>query len=210
MDRREALRLLATGTALQLAPGSLLRLLREARVLLVSQTAPRTFNVHQDATVKAMAELILPHTESPGATDVGASEFVDLMLTEWYDAPDRTHFLSGLASIDSRTQDLFGKAFVDCSVLQQSDILTALGDQMLEKADRVRYQPRTNGGSLSKSDQDFYPMLRRLILTGYYTSEAGATAELDLQIIPDRHAGCAEVPNNLRGDPRSDRGGIQN
>ena len=42
MDRREALRLLATGTALQLAPRNLLAVLHEARTLLAAQVAKRT------------------------------------------------------------------------------------------------------------------------------------------------------------------------
>ncbi|MFZ1138430.1 MAG: gluconate 2-dehydrogenase subunit 3 family protein, partial [Candidatus Sulfotelmatobacter sp.] len=100
MDRREALRLLATGTALQLAPRNLLAVLREARTLLATQVALRSLNAHQDVTVKAMAELILPRTETPGAMDVGVSEFIDLMLTEWYDESDRTRFLNGLAEVD--------------------------------------------------------------------------------------------------------------
>ena len=89
MDRRDALRLLATGAALQLAPRNLLVVLREARAQLVTPVALRTLNPHQDATVKAMAEFILPKTDTPGATDVGAGEFIDLMLTEWYDEQDR-------------------------------------------------------------------------------------------------------------------------
>jgi hypothetical protein len=40
---------------------------------------------------------------------------------------------------------------------------------------------------------DFYPMLRRLTLVAYYTSEAGATEELHFEIIPERHDGCAQV-----------------
>jgi len=71
MNRREALRLLATGTALQLAPHNLLAVLREARRLVDTPAAPRTLNAHQDSTVKAMAELILPRTDTPGATHVG-------------------------------------------------------------------------------------------------------------------------------------------
>jgi hypothetical protein len=34
-------------------------------------------------------------------------------------------------------------------------------------------------------------MLRRLVLTAYYTSEAGATQELHFEMIPDRYEGCA-------------------
>jgi hypothetical protein len=71
MDRRDALRLPASGTALQLAPHNLLAVLREARRLVETQASPRTLNAHQDSTVKAMAELTLPRTDTLGATDVG-------------------------------------------------------------------------------------------------------------------------------------------
>lgn len=195
MNRREALRLLATGAVLPLAPHNLLVMLREARVVVGTSASPRTLNAHQDATVKAMAELILPRTDTPGATDVGASAFVDLILTEWYDADDRTHFLRGLADVDSRPQALFGKDFVECSPLQQADILSALGEKMVEESDLVKTGPHRRRRSMQGQTRNFYSMLRGLILTAYYTSEAGATAELGFEVIPDRHQGCAELPS---------------
>jgi hypothetical protein len=41
-------------------------------------------------------------------------------------------------------------------------------------------------------------MLRRLTLTAYYTSEAGATEELHFEMIPGRHAGCVEIETSKR------------
>jgi hypothetical protein len=179
MERREALRLLAAGTALQLAPRKMMAMLREARRLIGTAAAPRTLTPQQYSTVQAMAELILPRTETPGATDVGASEFIDLMLTEWYDERDRGHFLAGLADVDVRTTALFGRNFVSSSPGQQAEILIALGEKMAESAGRT--------------DANFYSMLRGLTLTAYYTSEAGATRELHFEIIPDSHDGCAPL-----------------
>jgi hypothetical protein len=189
MQRREVLRILATGTALQLAPAKLLVFAREVRTLMASQAAPRTLNVQQAATVTTIAELILPRTDTPGATDVGATAFIDLILTEWYDDSDRSRFLSGLADVDARSQRLFGKNFVDCPALQQSEILSDLGAQMMEEAERLRDQPPAFGEP--PADVNFYSMLRRLVLTAYYTSEAGATQELHFEMIPDRYEGCA-------------------
>src|ERR1700694_1791372 len=80
MNRRDALRLLATGVALQLAPGNLLAALREARALLATQTTVRPFDLHQHATVTAIAELIIPRTDTPGVTDVRVTEFIDLLV----------------------------------------------------------------------------------------------------------------------------------
>ena len=188
MDRREVLRLLATGSLLQLAPTNLFAVLREARTLIQSQTSPRTLNAHQFATVKGMAEMIIPRTDTPGASDVGAAEFIDLILTEWYEEAERTRFLSGLAEVDSRSQTLFEKGFVDCSSLQQSDILTALGETMVEQAGEHTRPLRRRGASAPAAN--FYPMLRQLTLTAYYTSEAGATGELHFEMIPGSYQGC--------------------
>jgi hypothetical protein len=192
MERREALRLLAAGTALQLAPNKMMAMLLEARRLIGTGAPPRTLSSQQYSTVQAMAELILPRTETPGATDVGASEFIDLMLTEWYDDRDRARFLAGLADVDVRTTALFGRNFVSSSPGQQAEILIALGQRMTENSGHVR---ETREDTASHNDANFYSMLRELTLTAYYTSEAGATQELHFEIIPDSHVGCAPLPS---------------
>jgi hypothetical protein len=199
MDRREALRLLATGAVLPLAPPNLLTILRQARLLLGEEATLRTLNPHQFATVKVMAELILPRTDTPGATDIGASEFIDLMLTEWYDNQDRTVFLNGLADLDSRTRTLFDKPFIECSLDQQAEILASLGQAMTEEASALPAQPREARRLALGSHRSFYSMVRRLTLTAYYTSEAGATAELNFQIIPDRFDACAAAQLGKQG-----------
>src|SRR5947207_4639417 len=109
--------------------------MREARKLVEAPAAPRTLNSHQDATAKVLAELLLPRTDTPGATDVGTAEFIDLMLTEWFDEQDRTRFLNGLAEVDLRTKTLFSQNFIDASPDQQTEILTWLGQKMTLTAD---------------------------------------------------------------------------
>ena len=187
MHRRDVLRLLATGSLLQLAPPNLFAVLREVHNLIQSQTSPRTLNAHQHATIKAMAEMIIPRTETPGASDVGAAEFIDLILTEWFDEAERTRFLSGIADVDSRSHLLFEKDFVDCSSPQQSDILAALGEKMTEE---VGERARPMRGRGAPVPANFYAMMRQLTLTAYYTSEAGATEELHFEMIPGSYQGC--------------------
>src|SRR5208283_1926214 len=181
MNRREAIRILATGMVLPLAPGTVMAMLGEARTVVGTAVASRTLNPHQEATVKAMAEMILPRTDTPGATDVGASGFIDLMLTEWYDDSERERFLNGLTDVDRRSQSLFGKDFVDCQALQQAEILVALGAKMAEDGELAPDRGRPLRSSTPRTGESFYPMLRRLTLTAYYTSEAGATAELKFE-----------------------------
>jgi len=178
-------------------------MLRDARMMVGTQPAPRTLNPHQEAIVKAMAEMIVPRTDTPGATYVGATEFIDLMLTEWYDDSERERFLNGLADVDRRAQSLFGKDFVDCQAIQQSEILTALGEKMAEDGELAPDRGRPlRGAAPPRTDQSFYSMLRRLTLTAYYTSEAGATGELKFEVIPDHYDACAPAQAGKEGGDR--------
>jgi gluconate 2-dehydrogenase gamma chain len=199
MDRREALRILALAPGVPLAPPGLLSLLREARASVGKQVPLRTLNPHQNATVEAVAEMIIPKTDTPGAADVGASQFVDLIVTEWYNDEERNRFLSGLADLDSRTQTACQKNFVDCAPGQREQALTALGEQMMQEAAAIRDSGYRYRGSTPAPDTNFYYMLRELVLTAYYTSEAGATGELHFQIIPAEHHGCAPVESSEKG-----------
>jgi gluconate 2-dehydrogenase gamma chain len=199
MNRREALQLLATGAALHLAPVKALAAMREARAILSQQSAatPSTLNAHQNATVKAMAEVLLPRTDTPGAADVGATEFIDLMLTEWCEGSERTLFLNGLADVDARSQKLFSLDFMSCNPAQQGSILEALGDQMTEEIERARNAAISEWAP--EGNRNFYSMFRWLTLTAYYTSEQGATQELRYEVIPDRHDACVEETSGQRG-----------
>jgi len=188
MKRRDLLRLLATGAAFQLAPAQWTAVLSEARTLLASQSSARTLNAHQGATVKAITEMILPRTDTPGAADVGATAFIDLVLTEWYDEADRERFLAGIGDVDARSNALYGQDFVDCQAIQQSQILVDLGEKLARDIAALGDQS-TPEGELPV-DPDFYAMMRRLTLTAYFTSEAGATEELHFEIIPGRYEGC--------------------
>jgi hypothetical protein len=192
MNRREALRLLAAGTTLPLVPHSLLAL-RMARVSIGDTPAPRTLNSHQFAAVKTIAELILPRTDTPGAADVGATEFIDLILTEWCSNEARAGFLNGLADVDIGTHALFDKDFVECTALQQAEILTTLGEKLLEESEAAREQSQPSHSPRPELPRNFYAMLRRLTLTAYYTSEDGATLELKFEMVPGRYDGCVPV-----------------
>jgi hypothetical protein len=184
--------------ALPIAPRGLLAAMRQAREAVGSQAAPRTLNPHQYATVRTMAEMIIPRTDTPGATDVGAADFVDLILTEWYEESLKAAFLNGLADVDQQTQALFGNQFTDCSAAQQAEILVSLGQTLPTEPARRQYGRRTS--SASETKDSFYVMLRRLTLTAYYTSEAGATGELHFEIIPESHAGCAAVTSGKKAE----------
>src|SRR5437879_12120934 len=130
MQRREALRLLAATAALPILSRDAFSLFREVHQQLAEAPALKTLNPHQNPTVTAISELIIPQTDTLGAKAVRVNEFIDLILTEWYEGDEKTRFLAGLGDVDLRSRDVFGKDFIGCSEKQQVQILSSLDEEL--------------------------------------------------------------------------------
>jgi glucoside 3-dehydrogenase (cytochrome c) hitch-hiker subunit len=193
LHRREVLKLFALGPALPALSPDLLAAFRAVHASLGPPPASNVLSAHQDATVIAMAELILPRTDTPGAKDTRVNEFIDHILADWYSDQDRTRFLAGLADVDARTQTLFSRDFVDASPTQQAEILRQLGEELAEATATLANAPRGYRGETPIPENSFYLMFRDLALTGYFTSEAGFTLQLQEEIIPGRYDGCVPL-----------------
>jgi len=194
MQRRDVLRMLATGAVLPVFSSPMAALFREAH----GQTGPgyklRTLNAHQNATVVTMTDLIIPETDTPGAKAARVNEFIDVILTEWATPEERQNFLNGLAGVDKQSNELYGKDLVDASPLQQVTLLRAMDD--ISASEREN-KPQKHGNTVPELDAqlkgNFYDVFRGITLHGYYTSEIGFTQELKLQIIPGAQHGCQKI-----------------
>lgn len=153
---------------------------------LLEQPVLRTLNPQQNAMVTTISEIIIPQTDTPGAKAARVNEFIDLILTEWYDDEEKSIFLTGLTEVDTRTRDLFGKSFVDCGEKLQAEILRALDDEVAE----ARAEVRRGSSRRRPPERNFFFMIKQLTLIGYYTSQIGFEQELHGEIIPARHASC--------------------
>jgi hypothetical protein len=189
MQRRDALRLLASAAALPLLSRRAFSMFQAVHEQLLEQPLLRTLNPHQNATVTTIAELLIPQTNTPGAKAARVNEFIDLILTEWYDEDEKSTFLTGLTDVDARSRDLFGKDFVDCAENPQVDLLRALDDELAAS----RTDMRRGSSRRLPPERNFFFMIKQLTLIGYYTSQIGFEQELHGEIIPARHAGCVPL-----------------
>ena len=157
MLRRDVVRFLGAALALPFLPRS-----AEAAIELgeelhrrIGDVPFRTLNAEQRTLVTNIAELIIPETDTPGATSVKVPEFIDLILTEWADDAERAVFLAGLADIDGRASALGASRFVDLTPDKKTELLTAL--------DALR-EDKTGAGRA-------FGRLKRLTVYGYFTSK---------------------------------------
>lgn len=195
-SRREALRAFgasAVGATLftREALADALRAAREIRRIAPSDRALATLTPHQNATVVALAEIIIPETDTPGATAARVNEFIDLILSEWVEPDQATEFLDGLDNVDARAQAAFGGSFVDGTQAQQVAIVEELDREVagLMDADDPAARP----------SQHFFFQMKRLTLTGYYTSEVGMLQELHWVGIPGAYRPCEPLERLRRG-----------
>jgi len=86
---------------------------------------PKLFDAHQNATVIALTELIIPATDTPGAKAALVNRHLDLLLADG-SQEDRVAFITGLNWLDGYAIRLQKHPFVKCTPAQQTAILTTL------------------------------------------------------------------------------------
>jgi glucoside 3-dehydrogenase (cytochrome c) hitch-hiker subunit len=195
MQRRDALKLIFAGGVLPAVPADLFAFFHAAHP--ASGYALRTLDPHQNDTIVAMVDQIIPATETPGAKAARVNEFIDVILTEWANDEERRNFLSGLADVDKQSNTLFGKNFADASADQQLALLRSLDEAAAvarARSDHKTHPPLWRPESRDKQLQDdFFNVFKKMTLHGYYTSEIGFSQELKLQIIPGAQHGCIQA-----------------
>ena len=160
MNRREILKL---GVAVSSVPVSAATPAAasqaEPAVKGIQQSAwkPLLFDDHQNETVVALTELIIPATDTPGAKAALVNRYIDLFL---HDGPQeqREHFLAGLSWLDGYAMRKHQRPFVRCTPAQQSAILETL--------DRGKEEGVEPGAR-------FFQMIKGLTSRIYYSTEIG-------------------------------------
>ena len=147
-------------------------------------TPPRT------RVMAALAEVIIPATDTPGASEAGVTEFVAALVDGWLDDDDRDLFLDGLDSVDPTARDRYGTDFADCTAGQQSEYVGELDAEVT----RLREDPDASASS------HFFHHVKRFTITAYFTSEVGLAA-LGHRISFRTFEGCAPLRPEEGGQP---------
>jgi glucoside 3-dehydrogenase (cytochrome c) hitch-hiker subunit len=117
----------------------------------------------QSRSIAAIAELIIPETDTPGAIEAGVPEFIELMLSDWYTGDERRPTIDGIEKLDAHSREFSQRVFADADPTLQHELLSAT------------------------QDSDFFRQIKSLTVYGYYSSEIGATAELRFDPAPGRY-----------------------
>jgi len=185
MNRREFLQctaiLIFGGSAAQLG----FSLSEEQQVYLATApdyntTAVDYFTPAQRKIVAAMAEVIIPRTETPGAIDAGVPHYIELMVANWLSDGERAIFDSGLRDIEERVPREYAGAFHELSPNERLKVMEDLEDD----ASGSSWYDFGNVQREYVSDAPFICQLKELTIWGFFTSEQGATQVLRYDPMP--------------------------
>lgn len=190
MDRRSLLQwMVATGGA-----AALNRLSAQDLVSLGTRaheraaTAPFTgmLTSQELRTVEALAECIIPRTDTPGAIDAQVARFVEVMMSDWYPAADAQRFREGISAFEAGVRARSGGSFADLPQARQVQHAQVLDQELSALRD-------TRG---AKANEHWFAILKYLTVWGYCTSEVAMRDVFHSIERPMRYDGAAPV----RGD----------
>ncbi len=129
------------------------------------------------ALVSAVAQTIIPKTDTAGAVEAGVPAVIQSLFTEWGDDNFRSYWRAGLDNLEQHFLKSGGQPFANMTSSQQANLLG--------KYDAKAYA--------EQGFDDFYKSMKSTIATAYYMSEPGATEELAYEAVPGEWRGCVPL-----------------
>jgi gluconate 2-dehydrogenase gamma chain len=138
---------------------------------------PRFFDAAQVALISALADVIIPKTDTSGALDAGVPAFIDSIMADVYPKDAQHRFRTGIEEFESAAK-ASGMSFLEQDAVQR----TATVRQSIEKALEAGHDPKP-----------FILVARELTLLGFYTSKAGITENMEYVSVPTAYHGCVPL-----------------
>lgn len=135
--------------------------------------------------LSAVADTIMPRTDTPGAVDARVPAKFDALLVNWASGERRYELTRALTRIDAEARKNGGKGFADLSPEQRKEMLVAYDRDALKAVPDTR---KFNGVMALMAGPSIvdpgYAKLKELILLLYYYSEEALTTELVYEHAP--------------------------
>jgi len=157
MRRRDLLKLGASVTAVPAGVAQQQKQSGGKSALPAPAWKPELFDNHENQTVIALTDLIIPATDTPGAKAALVNQHMDHILAASPE-DEKTPFREGLWWVDGYAMRKHGKPFTDCTPAQQAAILEALD---------AGTDPEVAPG------HRFFQMLKSFTAAVYYATEIG-------------------------------------
>lgn len=184
MDRREALKRTALMMGGIISAPTIVGILNGCTAKPSINWKPVFFSEDQGILITQLADIIIPKTDTPGAKDVGVPAFIDSMVKDVYKKEEQESFSKGLELFDADAQKEYGDRFIELSPEKQLEYVTKVHEAAIK-------QP--------SDDRPFILKMKELTVSGFFTSEVGATQVLQYDVVPGAYHGCLPLAETGNG-----------
>ena len=156
------------------------------------KTPDRDYIFSRKSLLSDLAETIIPATDTPGAKEAGAIEYMLPLLNLCTDTKSLNRFAEGLRDLEAYTLQQFKSSFTDCNDSEKQTVLshfsgkTGTGFTLLDKVKK-----RIIGRS-------FFETLRWCTVQGYCISEKGASLGMHYIAVPGKYLACIPLEPNQK------------
>ena len=167
MNRREALRRTALVMGTAVSASTIAGIMQGCAAKPELAWTPSFLTEDQAELVSAMAEVIIPKTDTPGAIDAGVPQFIEEMIGQVEKSENREMFMQGMAAFNEQCASDHGDSFTALDSDIQIACLEKYNSEMQEAIrSGVRKAPKPN--------EAFFRKMKELTVVGFFTSEPGS------------------------------------
>ncbi|GEA09871.1 gluconate 2-dehydrogenase subunit 3 family protein [Alteromonas sp. KUL49] len=131
------------------------------------------FSAQEMTALVDIAEIMIPETDTPGATSAHVIPVLDAMMLTWAVEKTRTQFRTIIKQVESVAKDTFSASYTSLSKGDRLSLISALDERAFAN----------KATALSEN----YRKLKKLVFHLYYTSEE---ANPNFMLVPGAYRGC--------------------
>ncbi len=149
--------------------------------------ARRFLNPAQLKLLSAVADTILPASDTPGAVGADVPNRFDAMLLNWASATTRSEVLGALGRIDAAAKAKTQKSFALLSAAERANVLRPLDAAALKPVPPPAGAPKLNFFTAATyvADPGYYK-IKDLVMHLYYFSAVATSKELVYEHVPGK------------------------
>jgi hypothetical protein len=136
---------------------------------------PGIWEIHEQKTLTAIADTIIPTKDGIGAKGLGVDLFLEKLFPNCYDSATNQLIKDQLHSLNQKAQSSYQQDFSLLAQGEREELLLNLATSEV------------------KAEKDFFNLLKSETIRGFNTSEKIMTTYLHYQIAPGHYHGCVDL-----------------
>jgi hypothetical protein len=181
MDRRSSLKLTVAAMA-HLGMGGAWISLNSCQSDIIGSNNLLVLSENQLSIVTLFSDIVIPRTDTPGASDVGVPQSIDQILFHSFDLNNRNQILDGINRIDLLSREQYLLPFLDLDIERQKKLVTILSSDASQSPN-----PKNH----------LFFILRGLVIMAFFRSETANKKVLKFDPVPGIYLPC--IPLNKVG-----------